>query len=146
MCAADCRTHISGSLQLVSNLPKQICQLNRTPGVGGRGEGVRGAGVTWERVRLLSHGLCLQGWADGRRGLDRSLCKKRNCGTFSCSSLTSWNAESDQGGAALSKQTIMEIPAINLKVRFTFCVSDCLGLYAQTKAGFQWNVSSVPQW
>lgn len=48
-----------------------------------KGEGgVRGAGVTWETVRLMSHGLCLQAELRGGGASERSLCKKNKSATF----------------------------------------------------------------
>lgn len=70
-------------------------------------------GVTWEAVRLLSHGSCLQPDLRGGGVLERSLCKRNLAVFFHVAPPTS-------SRSALTKQPVMEIPAINLKVSLRF--------------------------
>lgn len=75
-----------------------------------------GGGVTWEAVRLLSHGLCLQ--ADLTEGgvSGRSLWKKKHSTAAFHVGPQQVEAVKRIDGELLTQQPAMEIPAINLKV------------------------------
>lgn len=70
-------------------------------------------GVTWEAVRLLSHGSCFQ--AEQRRGrsLGVAVRSERPALDFHVAPSTSGREASKQEE---KKRLAMEIPAINLKV------------------------------
>lgn len=77
---------------------------------------VRVGGVTWEVVRLASHGLCLQAEL---REEERSLCTGKPAAVFHVApqQVETVNRINVARNNQQNKQPIMEIPAINLKVR-----------------------------